>query len=269
MTVYNGSLSTGPNAAASLDGSTGDYISSPSGAYTAFLSPDVRLTVSRGSTPSTAPSNVVWQTPLSNNISSNPSPLAQLLPPIPSYPPDGGTLSLYDGNLPVKAPPVYILGGNASGNSGVTLALADTGALTIKNGSPQNPGSQLFSNNVNDPVVALSLSGLNYNLANPIIKTSDNISGGTFRQTNNTSTAQTYPFSLALDYTKSSNWTWNLSEAITLGVKSSFDVGIPGLGETTSEISLTATTTISGGKGGSELREQNLHVGRQHHRARP
>jgi hypothetical protein len=219
----------------------GSYISSPSGVYTAFLTPDVQFQVWRGSTPQGTPNNSVWETPPLNQ-GTPPGTVAVLF--------ETGEFDLYGTNSNAVA---YNVSPRSGDRSGATLSLSDSGTLTINQGIYPGPlGAQYFSNNISDPVTAITLSSINYDLSHPTITTTNQVSGGTFTQTNNTGTTQVYPVTLGLTYTKTDSWSWSLSESLSIGVKSTTSVGVPGVGSESVEFSITETTTLTGGQGGSD-----------------
>ncbi|MGH7113545.1 MAG: hypothetical protein ACREE9_03520 [Stellaceae bacterium] len=228
----------------------GDYIKSPSGVYYAtLLSNNAELVVSQGTDPATSGLNVVWNTPAQSTAAG---------PPGITF--DRGSGEIISVGEPVPGYGYYDLGSEVPGsNRSTIISLADNGTFTLSLGpNPAHPGQQTFSNNVNDPVVGYDLADISYDLANPTITSSGQVIGGVFKQTNNTSQTQVFPASLGLKYTKTSNWSFSVSEAITLGLKSSFDVGMPGIGATKQEISVSETTTIKAGKGGSDSEEKDF-----------
>jgi hypothetical protein len=234
------------------DPNFGTYLSSPSGVYTAFVTPGpVQLQVARGSTPPGSPNNVVWAQP-STPIAQDPSNTARAV----LFP--NGALTVANNPYGYSSYTVSAGGGNV--NLGATLALNDQGTLSIYQGQGTQ-GTQLWSNGISDPVTAITLSSINYDLSNPTITTTNQVAGGTFTQTNNTATTQQYPVSLGLSYTKTSSWSWNLSESLSLGLKSTTSVGIPGVGTEAAEFNLTETTTLSGGQGGSDSESKTFTSG--------
>ncbi len=130
------------------------------------------------------------------------------------------------------------------------MSLNDNGTLTINQGRSPGPlGAQYFSNNISDPVTSIALSDINYNLAGATNTKITQVVGETNKLVNKTGQTQPLGTSLTLSYTKTSSWTFGVSEAITLGIKSTSSVGVPGVGQELAELSLTSTTTISGGTG--------------------
>lgn len=103
-----------------------------------------------------------------------------------------------------------------------------------------------------DPITSIALLAINYDLAHPINSTIKQVVGETNRLVNKTGETQPIGTSLSLSYTKTSSWNFGVSEAIAAGIKSTTSVGVPGVGQASVEISLTSTTTISGGTGGSD-----------------
>ncbi len=254
MTVYNGYVTDNAFLYPYTRPQYGGYITSPSGVYTAFLTPGVKFEVSRGSSPIDTPHNTVWGTPALNNISSNPNAEAVLF--------SNGRFNLYDFNSPSRNSPVYAVSAGGSDRSGATLSLSDSGTLTINQGrSPGRLGAQYFSNNISDPVASFALSDINYNFSQSTIKTTTQIAGETNRLVNNTGQTQPLGTSLSLTYTKTSSWNFGVSEAIALGLKSTSTVGVPGVGQELAELSVTSTTTISSGHGGSDTAGRTFNTG--------
>lgn len=216
------------------------YITSPSGVYVAYLTPTVQFEVQRGSTPNPSGNNGVWATP-QLNIGTPQYPSANLFP--------NGEFDLY-GN---SNSPAYVVSPRTGDRSGATLSLSDSGTLTINQGRSPGPlGAQYFSNNISDPVTSIALSDINYDLAHPTNTKITQVSAASNLLKNNTAQTQPIATSLSLSYTKTSSWNFGVSEAISLGLKSTSSVGVPGIGQESAELSLTSTTTISSGTGQSD-----------------
>ncbi len=250
-TVYNGNFTdtTGPYGGSLYpytDPNQGSYITSPSGVYVAYLTPNVQFDVQRGSTPNPSGPEVVWSTPVLNNITSNPQADAHLF--------NNGQFNLYDINDPNNGV-AYNVSPGGSDRSGATMSLSDSGTLTVNQGrSPGALGTQYFSNNISDPVASLAITQLSYDFAGATVTSTTPLQSAkaTNLLKNNTSVPQLLGTSLSLAYTKTSSWNFGVSEAIAVGVKSTTSVGVPGVGQESAELSATSTTTISGGHGGSD-----------------
>ena len=216
------------------------YVTSPSGVYVAYLTPTVQFFVQRGSSPAPSGNDVVWGTP-NLNIGTPQYPSAVLFPT--------GEFNLYGPSNTAA----YTVSPSSGDRSGATLSLNDNGTLTINQGRSPGPlGAQYFSNNISDPVTSIALADINYNLAGATNTKITQVAGETNTLKNNTGQTQPLGTSLSLAYTKTSSWNFGVSEAITLGIKSTSTVGVPGVGSESAELSLTSTTTISGGTGGSD-----------------
>jgi hypothetical protein len=234
MTVFNSFLPPDARMFA------GDYITSPSQVYWAVQQNDGNFVVYRGS----------------NAVNSGPPAWATGV----SSTNLGGFFNHMqtDGNFVIYTSatgldqgtvvPVYAT--HTDGAIGSYFAsLADNGEFAVYQGTdPDHAGSKLFSNHVNDPATSINIASITYDFAHATIGATDAISGSSATLTNNTPTQQSYDVTLSLSYEKTSTWTWDLSESLTLGVKSTSQVGVPGLGNTEVQFSISETTTFSEGQ---------------------
>ena len=129
-------------------------------------------------------------------------------------------------------------------------SISDAGAFSVRGTTPLS--AKDFTNSFSDPVVDYNIKNITYDFANATIETPKDISGSSAKLTNSTSVQQTYLVSLSMNYQKTSTWNLGLSEAVTLGLKSSTDVGVPGIADEKLELSISSTTTFSGSQGGSQ-----------------
>jgi uncharacterized protein YaiE (UPF0345 family) len=225
----------------------GDYIKSPSGVYYATLLKDGQFVVSQGTNPTISGLHPVWETPAVTNAVN------------PAIGFAGGAAIIYSRT----EPDIYDGFGNFSNpEDGTVVSLADNGTLTVDSGTkPGHPVQQTFSNNVDDPVVKYDLTGVTYDLAHPTIESSSLIASEVFNGKNGSSEKQVFPGSLTIKYVKTSSWSFSLSEAISISAKTKFDVGLPGLGDTESELSFTSTTTVGKILAGTESEEKDYVAG--------
>jgi hypothetical protein len=223
--------------------SANDYITSPSNIYYAILQGDNNFVEYRGSFPVT--SQPVWST---NTVV--PDPLGSQA----AQQPDGNfvvsTLALVNSEQLVWNP---IFATNTSSNGQPSFAaLGDDGAFTINTGTPANPGTKLFSNNFSDPVVSTDITSLTYDLASLTLVSSEDVVGASQICANDTPSIVTCTLSLALGYTKTDTFSFQASQSISLGFKSSTMVGVPGVGGETAEWSITGTIGFQEGTSKSD-----------------
>jgi hypothetical protein len=203
----------------------GVMLQSPDGVYYADLLGNGSVIVSQGTDPTTSGVNTVYTSP--------PGPAAGQTP---EFPADlgAGQFEVLTSNFGV----ITELGTFPGYNYITTMSLTDNGALTVSTG-----GNQDFSDNVNDPVVGYKVSGITYDLANPTITTSQQVTGLVDTETNGTSVTQSFPATLSLSHTDSYSHTFSFSEAFTIGLKTTFEAAIPLIGGDKSELTLSSTTT--------------------------
>jgi hypothetical protein len=219
-----------------LDLVPGDYIKSPGGVYYATLLTNGQFVVSQGTDPAISGLHPVWET----------SPVTKVVNPAIGF--AGGAAIIYSRT----EPDIYDGFGNFSNpEDGTVVSLADNGTLTVDSGTkPGHPVQQTFSNNVDDPLVKYDMTGITYDLAHPTITSSSPIAGLVFIGNNTAGTlTQEYDPTLTLTYTKASTWGFSVSEAVTLGLKETVDVGVPGVGKEATEFNLSETTTIGSSLG--------------------
>ena len=226
----------------------GDNLVSQSGVYFGTLTSDGQFGVVQGSSVQLdgAPANkATWisNPPATSSQLATGTPTAQVgagyfLVGIPS---SNGTISVLSSNpSPGGYPP----------STSAFASVSDAGAFTVTTGTPNNPGTTVFSAGGNNPVTSLSLSSINYNLSAAKLMTSQ-VGGPTATSVCNNlglPTAITCNPTLSLAYTQSQTFTWNLSEAVTAGVSSTTSVSVPGLASESATLNLSQTTTISQGK---------------------
>lgn len=132
-------------------------------------------------------------------------------------------------------------------DSSYFATLNDNGAFTIRAGTPTSPGTQIYSNNVNNPVKGITLKSLTYNLSQATISSLGIAAGGSYTAVNNTSRTQTFLPLLSLTHSDSQTYNWSLSEAISASVTASFQVGVPTVDDNNLSVTIGSTTTITGG----------------------
>jgi hypothetical protein len=213
-------------------------LKSPSGVYYATLRQNGSFVVSQGTDPATSGLNPVFSTPPaapnSGGISNNGAVL------------ENGTF----GAVAKNGQSIFSLG-KSNGGSSSSMLLTDSGDLSIANLNGPLSGLTFDLDKVNDPVAAYDLTGITYDLAHATISSTSQVSGEVDDLMNKTSKPEVFQASLSLSHTDMSNWNFNLSEAVKLGVKVGFDVGLPGIGDSKAEISIEETTTVGTAEGGS------------------
>jgi hypothetical protein len=129
--------------------------------------------------------------------------------------------------------------------------LNDNGTFTINAGTPASPGSQIYSNNVNNPVVSTNVSSITYNLADQSDSLPTLLTSATQICDNRKSNIElSCTISLSLGYTETNTYTWSETSALALSLNTTAAIKMPGV---TAEVSfgLTQTTTIENGKSNS------------------
>jgi hypothetical protein len=126
--------------------------------------------------------------------------------------------------------------------------LSDEGTFTISAGTPSAPGKQVFSNNVNDPVESVDIESIAYDFEHVRSSPPEQRTGATQLCVNNIPGEFTCNLSLALSYTKTNTFTFSANQSIQLGYKSTAKVGLPGVGEVSSEWSITGTVGFMEGR---------------------
>jgi hypothetical protein len=241
-TVYAGYLTS-----ADPPLSANDYIMSPSNIYYAILQGDSNFVEYRGSIP--AMSEPVWSTGTGCSC-DNSSVIA-------TQQTDGNFVLYLPG---FSSPPPGLYATNTFGGPPSFAALGDDGAFTINTGTPANPGAQLWSNNFSDPVVSTDITSLTYDLSKLMLVSSEDVVGASQICANDTPSIVTCTLSLALGYTKTDTFSFQASQSISLGFKSSTMVGVPGVGGETAEWSITGTIGFQEGTSKSDSETKTLLV---------
>jgi hypothetical protein len=247
MAVYSGYI---PNNTVLF---SGDYTTSPSGTYYAIFSPygayQGQLQVERGSNPSvSSPNNIA------NAISATPIQSGTFGGYYADMQEDGNFVIYGSQNGQPVAPVQAVYATNTAGLGATVYGqVSDNGSFSLfTGGSPSTQGQMVYSNGVSDPVKSLALTGLNYNLNNVVVTPTGQLSGESLTQTNKTQTSETATGTLTLTYSKTETFQWALSQAVTLGVSSTTNVGVPGLIAGSSTVSVSETTTVSFGHSDAE-----------------
>jgi PEP-CTERM motif len=214
-------------------------IYSASGVYSAELQDSGVFAIWRGSNV-LVNSNVQWTLPLNGNSPYN-------------VPANSFTARLQDdGNFVISGPnnnlQLFVDTGNAQSSKGNYFAtLNDNGSFVITAGTPAAPGKQVYSNNVNNPVVGITLSSLNYEEKDAQIIPTGTSDGGSYTGVNNTSRTQTYNPLLSLTHTDTQTFSWNASASVALTISETATEKVPTF-ESSTTVSFTGTAMIQGGK---------------------
>ena len=251
MTVYSGYLPSG--AVLNED----SWIVSPSGTYFALQQDDGNFVVVRGTDPS-LPGKGVFQT---GTYTSGFGDVYY------STATGHGSWALYE-YLPAE-PSVtteLVRQSSSSGGSGNYYAsLSDNGNFQIINGlAPGNNGTGngavSYQTGANDPVTSIDISAVTYDLADTTYTSSSTIHSALVYDNNTTASAEVYPNSESLSYTKTNTFNWSLSEALALSVKSTEKIGVPGLDVTLEEL-VTETTTLAAGQSVTTTEQDTFSAG--------
>ena len=216
----------------------GHQFRSPSGIYTALLQHDGDFVVARGDP--TDPANIVWHTGKTGQALDFGAGLLN------------GSFIIY-AFVPVGNGGAFILERffsltNETAQGNYFAKLSDEGTFTISAGTPFAPGKQIFSNNVDDPVESVDIESIAYDFEHVRSSPPDQRTGATQLCVNNIPGEFTCNLSLALSYTKTNTFTFSANQSIQLGYKSTAKVGLPGVGEVSSEWSITGTVGFMEGR---------------------
>jgi hypothetical protein len=217
---------------------------SPSGVYTALLQGDGVFVVVRGDP--TNPANLAWQ---SGKTTHSVEVAAGLT--------DYGDFIVYRfvlccGGSAAYLDPVWSTGTAQSAKGTFFAKLSDEGTFTINSGTLSAPGKQIFSNNVNDPVVSVDITSITYDFAHTRVSPPSQVFGASQTCINRLPTEASCNLSLALNYTKTNTFTFTANQSISLGFKSTTKLGVPGVGEQTAEWSIMGTAGFTEGKSDAE-----------------
>jgi hypothetical protein len=229
-----------------------DYLVSPSGVYNGVINPNGTFSVSYGNVPNTQP--VLW---------TSASPGGPVGPYwVQSTPwwstsqyyvwancnctnPIGGSTFLTDAQLAV----------NQDYNTAPDfMQLDDDGILRIyqgNNGIKTNPNEasvQTRTPGTSNPITAITLNTITYDTADTVYNSINKVAGLASKEINSTPTTEAFTYNLSLAYTNSETFSWEESAQISGTISSSTKVSVPGIGDQTETISLSAQVQIKNGQ---------------------
>jgi hypothetical protein len=216
----------------------GQNFHSEDGVYTALLRDNGEFIVARGDPRD--PTNVVWRTGVTGNgedywVEINRAGFVA----VEQFTPGQPLITLWKSNLQSANPGQYFLN------------LSDAGALTLKRGTPRDPGSLQWTNSVDDPIDVsrggVEIKNIAYEFAHQRSEAPSETAGQAKLCVNNTLYPKQCTLNLTLDDAKIDNFTFTSDPALAAAYNSKTKIGVPGLVEGSDDWAVTGTVEISKG----------------------